>query len=189
MLMNVRMVQQDLVPRVQDCHESDPGAETSRIGRDLKQRLGGGAKEYAVDDSLVLECDGSQLRRHREHDVEVLDRKNIAATRLEPLAAPGGLTFGAVTVAAGVVGDALVLAPAAMLDVPAKPRSAARRQRMQDSSLGGRQGEPGDLHGGVGKGSDDVGHLQRRPGHAQSASAIRSSGLLVAVICSRVTCE
>jgi hypothetical protein len=46
-----------------------------------------------------------------------------------------------------------------MLDVAAKSGRAARRQRMQHSSLGGRRRKSGDLHGGVGQGSDDVGHL------------------------------
>jgi hypothetical protein len=49
------MVRQGLAPGVEDCEESNLGAQVFWVSRDTSQSLAGGAKEDVVDDLLILE--------------------------------------------------------------------------------------------------------------------------------------
>ena len=69
--------------------EADPDAERLRIGSDREQRLGTGLEQQAVDHPFVLECNGADARRQREHDVEVGHFQQLGLARLQPFA---GLT-------------------------------------------------------------------------------------------------
>ena len=71
------------------------------------------------------------LGRQREDHVEVLDRQQVLGLAVEPAGAGQGLALGTVAVAARVVGDALVAAVEAALDVPAQRRGAAAGQVAQ----------------------------------------------------------
>ena len=82
--MQMRMMPQRLAPGMQHCQEADLGAEVFRIGSNRAQRLGCGGKENVVDDSLILQCQRSQLLRQRKHDMEVLHRQEVCQARLEP---------------------------------------------------------------------------------------------------------
>ena len=51
--MDMRMMQQLLIPGMQDAEESHLGAEMFGIAGDLEQRFGADAKQKAVDLTLV----------------------------------------------------------------------------------------------------------------------------------------
>ena len=55
--MDVRMNLQILPPGVEHTEEADLGAEMLRIGSNLQQRGGAGAKQEVVDDLLVLQSE------------------------------------------------------------------------------------------------------------------------------------
>jgi hypothetical protein len=91
-----------------------------RVGGEGGQRLGGGPEQEVVDGGLVLERDGADRGRQGEDDVIIRNRQEFGLAVFEPLPRRGGLALRAVAVAAGIVGDALVRAVLAALDVAAE---------------------------------------------------------------------
>jgi hypothetical protein len=165
----------------------NPGAEMPRIGGNPQHGLGRRLEQQIVNGGLVLERDVGDLRRQREDDVEVSDRQQVGLALGEPGARGGPLALGAVPVAAAVVGDALVAAVRAGLDMTAQGCGAASRDRRHDLELLQAQ-VPGlsSPVGGAG-GPEDVGDLERGA-HRQPAGALSpavnmpslSSGLITA---------
>ena len=83
--MNVRVVQQVLSPGVQHTEEADFRAQMLRIGGDGAQRLRRRPEQDIVDHCLVLERDGGDQVRNREHHVEVGHVEQFCLTIFEPL--------------------------------------------------------------------------------------------------------
>jgi hypothetical protein len=69
--MNMGMMLQLLIPRMQNAEETDLGAEAFGVGGDLDERLRAGSKEQPVDHCFVLQCKRRKLMREREDDVGV----------------------------------------------------------------------------------------------------------------------
>jgi len=126
--MHMRVVGQRRSPRVQHGGDADPSAEMLRVRRDPQHGLGRRLEQQVVDDGLVLVRDVGDLGRQREDDVEVSDRQQIGLALGEPGAGGRTLALGTVPVAAAVVGDALVAAVRAGLDMTAEGGGAAVRQ-------------------------------------------------------------
>ena len=123
--MDMGMMRQRLTPCVQDGDEADLGAEPARVRGEHHHCLGGGLEQDGVDSGLVLEGDHRDLRRQREDDVEVGNRKEFSLARGEPSCTGRSLAPRTVPVAAGVVGDPRHAAVVAGLDVTAeRPRPA-----------------------------------------------------------------
>ncbi len=123
--MDMGMMRQRLTPCVQDGDEADLGAEPARVRGEHHHCLGGGLEQDGVDSGLVLEGDHRDLRRQREDDVEVGNRKEFSLARGEPSCTGRSLALRTVPVAAGVVGDPRHAAVVAGLDVTAeRPRPA-----------------------------------------------------------------
>jgi hypothetical protein len=91
---------------------------------DCLQRFGGGLKQDVVDGALVLECNRRYLLRHGEHHVEVRDGQQVRLTAVEPVCAGERLALRTVPVTTRVVGNALVSAGVALLDVATQGRCA-----------------------------------------------------------------
>src|SRR5208282_1137003 len=68
----MRMMEQVLAPSMQHAQEADLGAQMGRVSGDGAERLGRGAEQDIVDDTLVLEGDDRDLLRHREDNMEIL---------------------------------------------------------------------------------------------------------------------
>ena len=107
-----------------------------RVGGDRGQRLGGGPDEEVVDGRLVLERDGADRRRQGEDDVVVGNRQELRLAVFKPLPRGGRLTLRAMPIAAGIVGDPLVRAVLAALEVAAERGSATGLDRRHDLQLG-----------------------------------------------------
>ena len=99
--MNVRMVGQRLPPGVQDRQAADPRAEPARIGGQRGHRLDGALEQHRIDGGLVLEGDGRDRRRQREHDVEIGNRQQLGLPIGQPLRPRRALTLRAMPIAAG----------------------------------------------------------------------------------------
>jgi hypothetical protein len=89
------MVQQLLIPGVQDAEESDLRAQVIGVARDREQGLGAGAKQKTVDRAFVLQRQRREWTGQSENDMRVAGRKQLATARLEPAVARIGLALGA----------------------------------------------------------------------------------------------
>ena len=137
-----------------------------RVGGDCGQRLGGNPEQEVVDGGLVLERDGADRSRQGEDDVIVGNRQKLRLAVCEPSPRRGRLALGAVAIAAGVVGDALMPAVHAALDVPAERGGATDLDRRHDLQLGEAHVPSVGLAPRRPVGAKDVGDLEGRPRHA-----------------------
>ena len=161
--MHVWMMQQILPPRVQDRDEADFGTEMSGVGRDRAQRLGAGAKQHVVEHAFVLVRESRDGFGKREDDMEVLGLgKQLGLPAFKPLRAGERLALWAMSIAARVVGDALMAARVAPLDMPAERGGTTKLDRTHHAPL--------DTSEPLGMGlpilrttaAKDVRHLERR---------------------------
>lgn len=113
----MRMMHKILPPSVQYRDKTDRRAEMVWVGCDRVQCFGGGLKQEVVDHPLVLGGDGRDLLWKREDNVEVRHGQRISLAVLEPLGAGERLTLRTVPITTRVVGDALMPAGVALLDV------------------------------------------------------------------------
>jgi hypothetical protein len=83
--MNMRVVGQGLPPGVKHTQEADLRTEMLWIGGDPAQRLRRRPEQDVVNDSLVLEGDDLDLRRHGKHDMEIRHVEQFRLAVLQPL--------------------------------------------------------------------------------------------------------
>ena len=133
--MNVRMMGERLPPCMQNGKEPDLATEMVGIGRDGLDRRGDSAEQDRIDDCLVVEGDLGDFGGHREDDVEVGNRQKIRLSIGKPLLPRYALTFRAVPVTAGVIGDAGMCAVLAGFDMSPERRRAAKPDRRHDAAL------------------------------------------------------
>ena len=126
---------QVLSPGVQDRQEADAGAQMLWVGGNLQQCVSNRVEQHVVDDTLVAQGKSVERVGECEHDVEVLDGQQFLGAIRHPLAQADALAPRAVPVAAGVVGDALVVAVITLLDMSAQGGGAAGSDRAQDAPL------------------------------------------------------
>ena len=153
------------------------------IGGDLLQGLGGGLEQEAVDLPRVLQGDRAERRRERKDDVKIFDGQQFRLPGLHPLRGGGGLALGAVAVAARVVGDLLMAAVVALLDVSAQGGSPAGGDVAQGAALLRRERAAVAVEEGITIVAEDLGHFEPRSGHGRDSpgrGSSRSSGLRVA---------
>ena len=153
-------------PGVEDGGEADARAQMFGIGGDGGQGLGGGPEQEVVDDGLVLERDRADRRRQGEDDVIVGDWQKLRLAFFEPLPRRRALTLRAMSIAAGIVGDAFVRAVLAALDVSAERGGATGLDRRHDLQLAEADVAGVGLAPRRPVGAKDVGDLQARPRHA-----------------------
>src|SRR5215472_15079484 len=110
------------------------------IGSDGTQGLSGGTEEDVVNGLFVLIGEGGNLLRHREDDVEILGIEKFGLPVFQPLGAGQRLAFWAMSVAARVIGRALVAAGVTLLQMTAESRGSADFDGVQHASLPVREG-------------------------------------------------
>jgi len=160
--VEVDMVEELLVPGVQDGREADLGGQAVLgVRGELVQGLGGPMEQDVVDRLLVGECQRVEGVREREDGVEVLDGQKLALACLQPPGLREGLALRAVAIAAGVVGRALEPAGIAPLDVPAEAGRATDLDGVHHREVRGRQGVVAAVRFAVQ--AEDVGDLPARP--------------------------
>jgi len=155
--MQMGMKREVLAPGVQDGQEADSGAKVFGIGGYFQQRLRHGFEQDCVYRAAVRQGEGVECRRQGEDDVEILHRQQFGGSVLHPARRCAGLALWTVPIAAGVVGNALVLTVIAGLDMPAQGSGAAGCKASQHANL-----ISGRLVQQVSVSSDHVGQLQRR---------------------------
>jgi hypothetical protein len=95
-------------------------AEMLRVAGNGQEGLRGGPEEDAVNHFFVVKGDSGQLFRDGEHDMEISDRQQFGLPVFEPLCTLRVLALRAMSVAAGVIGYARVVALAAFFGMTAE---------------------------------------------------------------------
>ena len=81
------MKSEALRPGVQHGEHADACTEMAWIGSDLEQRLGSCPKQQAIEQTLVPECERSQLLRYSEDHMDVGHRQQTSCLLDEPAVA------------------------------------------------------------------------------------------------------
>src|SRR5277367_6676367 len=105
------------------------------VGGDGEHGLRRRPEQQVVHNRLVVESDVGEFGGNAENDVEVFDRQQVGLALGQPRARGGALALGAVPVAAAVIGDPLMAAVLAGLDMTAQSRRAAMLDRRHDLEL------------------------------------------------------
>lgn len=129
------MMQEILSPRVQDGRETDLRAQVLGVRSDGEQGLGSGAKKNVVHHRLILQGYRSKRFGQCKDGVMVRDGEDFRLARFEPLRLVQALAFGAVAIAARIVGDGLMATVVAFVDVSAQRRRAAHLDGVHDTAL------------------------------------------------------
>jgi hypothetical protein len=124
----MRMVHQVLSPCVQHGQEADLRAQVLWVSGDSAKCFRRRPEQDVLNHGLVLEGDDLDLRRYREHDVEVGHVEQFRLTILQPPGSCETLAFWTVPVPARVVGYTLGESNA---------RKCWRRERNRDPTLSG----------------------------------------------------
>ena len=107
--VEMRMQSQVLSPGMQNAEEADLGSEVLGVGRNFEHSLSAGAEEQIVEQPWIALTERVQLVGQGKDDVEVRYAEQVLFASREPTVARLRLAFGTVSVAAGVVGDGLMI--------------------------------------------------------------------------------
>ncbi len=159
--VDVRVMRERLPPSMQDRNHACFGAEMARVGADAADRLRRRLEQDVIDDSLVLQGQRRDGRRHGEDDVKIRNRQQFGAAVGEPLKPRQPLALRTMPVATGIISDADRAAVLALLDVSAKRWGAARFDGGHHATL--LQRKPFALRGAkrLAVTTKNVGHLKR----------------------------
>ena len=133
--VDVGMMDEGLAPGVEDGKEPEASPEMARVLGDLLKRPGRGAEQEAVDDLGVLEGEGCKGLRQGEDHVGIGHCQHLGLARFEPAGLGAALTLRAVAVAARVVGNPLLPAGVALVDMPPQPRRTAGQDPVNHLTL------------------------------------------------------
>ena len=165
-------------PGMQYGSDTDAGAEMLGVGGDRDQGLGGGLEQDAVDRRLVLISDVGDLSWQGKDHVEIGHRQELGLARGQPVPGRRGLAFGAVAVAAGVVGDLDVGTVLAPRDMAAECCRAAALNCRHDLELAEAQVACLGSAPGRSMGTEDIRDLQLFARHDAAGSSGRQGTFL-----------
>ena len=160
------MMLQSLVPGMEHAEEADLGSKVPGIAADLQQSCSTGVQQQVVDQSLLLQCERSQIPRLSEDDVHVAGGQQLPFPRLKPALAGVALASGAMPVATRVVRDGSMSAVRALIAMSTQRGGAATRDGLQHFFVLAVDPPATAFNEGLSCTANDIGHLQRRPVHA-----------------------
>jgi hypothetical protein len=146
---------------MQDAKEPNLGAKMFGIPGDLEERFGTGAKEQAIDRTLVLQRQRGQLMRQCEDHMDVAAGQKIPATRVEPSITGVGLALRTVPVPTGVIGDGLIAATGTRIYMSAEHRCSTVQDGGQHFDVKPGQPLTSALEECCTRRADYVSHLHR----------------------------
>jgi len=129
--MEMRVMVQLLAPGVEHGEATDLRPEMFGGLGNVLECLGNGAKEQAIEWARVLEHQRPQIVWQGKDDMGVGRLEHLAFPGREPRRLRRAMTFGAATVAAGVVGLDLVATLVTLGDVAAQGGRATQRESAQ----------------------------------------------------------
>jgi hypothetical protein len=150
---------------VEDAEHPDLGAQMSGIGRDLAEGRRARLEQPGVQADTIPIAERQERMRQREDDVHIRNVEQVTLARVEPAFARLRLTLRAVPVATRVIGDGLMSAATAGVDVSTECSRPTARDGAEHRSL--LHAQPRMLlDEGIALRVEDIGHLHRRPAHA-----------------------
>jgi len=156
---------QSLPPGMQDAQEADLRAEAFGIGRDLDQCCGAGVEKELEENSLVPPDEWNQRMRHAEDEVVIVNRQQLLLAGCQPLVTSVGLALRAMTIAARVVRDGLMVTAFTLVAVSAECGRAAALDGSEHFQLWPREELSATIQESIARLFDDVGHLPGWPFH------------------------
>lgn len=123
--MNMGMKRKILAPGMQDADKPDLSAEPFRIRGNLQHGGRAGAEEQAVKKGWVVEAEPIQFMGQSKDNVEVWNVEKVPLAGIDPTLTCLRLALRAMPIPAGVIGDGLVIALRAPVDVSTERRGAA----------------------------------------------------------------
>jgi len=166
--MKMRVESEILAPGVKDGEETDLGTQMLGVGGNRLQGLGCGVEQNIVHRGLVLEGDCGDLFWHGKDDVEILGFEDLGLPVFQPLGASQGLAFWACALTARVVGDPLIAAIVALLNVTAERGRPALFDRGHGGTLRPGQCRPVLFSIGIAVAAEYIRHLRSRKVHGGS---------------------
>ena len=163
--MHMGMQGKLLTPGMQHAEETDFRAEVSGIASHFEKSFRTATKQQAIDEFLVLQRQGCQLRRKREDHVNVARREEFLLTRGDPTVTGSGLTLRAVAISAGVVRDGAMSAAGALIDMTAESGGATAHNGQQHFDVLPAEPLAISLEKCSSRATDKIGHLEGRPIH------------------------
>jgi hypothetical protein len=133
--VHVWMADQRLPPCVKNAEDPDLGAQMSGIGRDLAEGRRARLEQPGVQAGPIPMAERQERMRQREDDVHIRDVEQVALAGAEPALARLRLTLRAVPVATRVIGDGLMSAGTAGVDVSAECSGPTARDGAEHRSL------------------------------------------------------
>ena len=135
--VQMKMIQQDLIPGVEHGKEPDSAFQvgSSEIGKSLRH----GFEEDVQQNLLVGQDQRIQFMGNRKDQMEVADRKKFGRLCLQPLFSSGGTTLGTMPVPARMETGTLKAAGIASLEMTTQSFGSAHFDRMHDLAVSGRQ--------------------------------------------------
>lgn len=123
--VDVGMMRHSRAPGMENRRDPNSCAQMLWIGSDLDHRVSTRPHQQIVERAFVLMGDICDWLGQSEDKMEVSHRQQLCFACRQPCFCGTRLTFGAMTIAARVVGDVLVCAVGAACDMPTKRRRAA----------------------------------------------------------------
>lgn len=134
--VDVGVMGEVLRPGMEDGGEANVGAEMTRVGRDIEEGLGRSMEQEIVEALGIPKEERAEGIGKGEDDVEMGHGEDAGQGALDPLSPFTALAFGAVAIAAGIVGDILRMpARRAGIDVTPEARGAADTQPIKNLAL------------------------------------------------------
>lgn len=159
--VDVRVMGEVLRPGMEDGGEADQGTEMTRVGREVEKGLSGSMEQEIVKALGIPKEERAEGIGKGEDDVEMRNREDAGQGALDPLSPFTALAFGAMAIAAGVVGDVLRMpARRAGIDVATKVRGAADTEPIKNLALSKGCSMVSEV--GVSVLSDDIRDLEMR---------------------------
>lgn len=123
--VDVGMMLELLIPRMQHAEETDLGSQSLRIACNLQQRFRTQAKEQIVHHALVLQSQRRQFMRERKNNMHIACRQKLTLACRQPAVASVRLALGAVPVSARVERDNTMPAAHTFIQMTAERCGAA----------------------------------------------------------------
>src|SRR5258705_4198091 len=137
-----------------------------RIARHFEKGFGTGTEQQTVKDLLVLQDQWSQPAGQCEDHVQVAGREKFSSTSSDPAVPSSGLTLRAMAIAAAVIGDGGTMSAAgALIEMTAECGSTTPPNGQQHFDVLPTEPVAISFDEGISRGADQIGHLQRWPGH------------------------
>src|ERR1700687_1130232 len=151
---------------MQYAEEANLRAEVLRITSHFEECFRTGTEQESVEDLFVLQHQWRQAAGECEDHVQIAGREKFLSTRSDPAVPSSGLTLRAMAIASADIGDGGTMSAAgALIEMPAESGGTTPANGQQYFDVLPTEPVAISFDEGISRGADQIGHLQRWPGH------------------------